>query len=336
MKLVMTLLVRDEADIVGEQIAYHLNAGVDFVVVTDHRSTDGTTEILESYAREGRLELIREESPRIRQSDWVTRMARRAATEHQADWVINTDADEFWWPREGSLKQMLAAIPPELGVVRAVTRPFVPRPGEGWFAERLTVRLALAAPLNDPATPFRHVAKVAHRADPGVVVHQGNHDVSGAPLVRLRDWSPLELLHFPLRSREQIARKHETTWRAWQENLRGDLARARAVSDEGRPDAFYDRVVVDDEAVRRGLEEGSLVVDTRLCEVLRELRVHAGVGSPVEVTPTALADEVARAVDSVCLLEAQSVRLHRRLDELAGRVDRIERRRVLGYFSARS
>ena len=53
MKLVMTLLVRDEADIVDAQIAYHLHAGVDFVVATDNRSVDATTEILERYARDG-------------------------------------------------------------------------------------------------------------------------------------------------------------------------------------------------------------------------------------------------------------------------------------------
>ncbi len=58
MKLVQTLLVRDEADIVDTQIAYHLNAGVDFVIATDHESRDGTTEILESYARDGHLRRI--------------------------------------------------------------------------------------------------------------------------------------------------------------------------------------------------------------------------------------------------------------------------------------
>jgi hypothetical protein len=47
-KLVQTLVVRDESDIVGAQIDYHLNAGVDFVLATDHDSSDGTTEILES------------------------------------------------------------------------------------------------------------------------------------------------------------------------------------------------------------------------------------------------------------------------------------------------
>ena len=43
MKLVQTLVVRDEADVVDAQISYHLNAGVDFVLATDHDSQDGTT-----------------------------------------------------------------------------------------------------------------------------------------------------------------------------------------------------------------------------------------------------------------------------------------------------
>ena len=53
MTLVMTLLARDEADVIESWLSFHLNAGADFVVATDNRSEDGTTEILERYAREG-------------------------------------------------------------------------------------------------------------------------------------------------------------------------------------------------------------------------------------------------------------------------------------------
>ena len=53
MTLVMTLLARDEIDVVDSWLEFHLNAGVDMVIATDNLSQDGTTEVLEAYARSG-------------------------------------------------------------------------------------------------------------------------------------------------------------------------------------------------------------------------------------------------------------------------------------------
>jgi hypothetical protein len=319
-KLAMTLLVRDEADVVDAHISFHLSAGVDIVIVTDHRSDDGTTEILRSHEREGRVRLLVERAQRIRQSEWVTHMARLAASEHGADWVINSDADEFWWPAAGSLKDALAAVPDEYAVVRALQRPFVPRPDDGsHFAERMIYRLSVAAPINDPSTPYRPVVKAAHRADPHVVVGQGNHSVSGLAPARLDAWSLIELFHLPLRSREQSARKHRNTWTAWQENLRGDLAFARTATELGRPEAFYDRSAVGDEALQRGLGDGTLVEDTRLRDALRTLR-----GSPMAqaapFAPSPSHERTAFASEASCFAEAELVRLQRRADVLAARI----------------
>src|SRR5262245_47592910 len=86
-KLVMALRTRGQAELVDAEISFHLNAGVDFVIATDHRSEDGTLEILEAYEREGCLRLIRETGEQVRGSDWRTRMAQLAALEHGADWV---------------------------------------------------------------------------------------------------------------------------------------------------------------------------------------------------------------------------------------------------------
>ena len=97
------------------------------------------------------LHLIREPGDDLRQSEWVTRMARLAATEFGADWVLNTDADEFWWPRGASLKELLAADSRHASAsLRGAWRNFVPRPDDDrFFAERMTVRLCA------PSVPSR-------------------------------------------------------------------------------------------------------------------------------------------------------------------------------------
>lgn len=60
MKLIMTLLVRDEEDILAHNIEYHLGNGVDFVIATDNLSTDRTRDILEEFRRAGQLHYIYE------------------------------------------------------------------------------------------------------------------------------------------------------------------------------------------------------------------------------------------------------------------------------------
>jgi hypothetical protein len=319
-RVVQTLVVRDEADIVDAQITYHLKAGVDFVLATDHDSRDGTAEILASYEREGHLRLFREKGE-MRDSQWRTQMARLAVTEHGADWVVNTDADEFWMPRRGTLKEMLAAIPETFGVIWALTRHFVPRPiGDPAFAERMTARLSATTPLNDPTSPYRPHAKVAHRGDAGVVVFYGSHDV-GSSFAPLREWYPADVLHFPFRSREQWERKGVR--RARHDKRLGQYVRAQGAAESGQSEDFYGSLVVDDAALERGLKNGSLVVDTRLRERLRSSRATPSGGSSAD----GVEDCLRAGAEAAALRDANLVRAARRLDELSARLGQLERRR---------
>jgi hypothetical protein len=321
MKLVQTLVVRDEADIVDAQIAYHLNAGVDFVLATDHDSHDGTIEILESYVRQGHLRLFREQGE-MRESAWRTRMARLAATEYGADWIINTDADEFWMPRRGTLKESLQAVPDAFGVVWALTRHFVPRPGGEGFADRMTVRLSAAAPLNDPTSPYRPHAKAAHRADADIVVLFGSHDVVSTKLGPFRGWYPVDVLHFPFRSPEQYERKGVR--RARGDKPLGQYVKAFEASEKGRVDELFRHLIVDDAALEAGRESGSLVVDTRLRDVTRTLRSRSS--ESVAAIPGSVAEEARAAAEADALFEANLVRTYRRLDLLRARLSAVEDR----------
>ena len=334
-RIVMTLLARNEADVVDAQIAFHLSAGVDLIVATDNRSEDGTLEILERWERTGRVHLIREPSDDMRQAEWVTSMARFAATELEADWVINSDADEFWWPRGGTLKEVFETIPVRFGAVRGCWRHFVPRPeGEADFAERMTVRLCEPAFPGDKRTIFHAHQKVAHRARADVEIEVGNHNAYGTGLEPFRAWHPIEVLHFSIRSAAQLKSKSRGGWsRRPDDNPPLHLIRMTVAQAAGELDAFYASHVVDDDALERGLAEGGLAIDTRLRDALRLLRGPGGsfdipcVGAPSRlVFPMPdVAESGAYAAEASSLVEVDGiVRSEARIAALERRLDSVE------------
>jgi hypothetical protein len=309
-KLVQTLLVRDEIDVIDAQLAYHLNAGVDFVVATDHDSRDGTREVLERYARDGYLRLISADGP-LRDGPWRTRMARLAATEYGADWVINTDADEFWMPRDGTLKETFASVPESFGVVHGLTCHFVPRPDDGnSFSERMVVRAVPPAAIHDPTSPYRPHLKAAHRGDPGVTISFGSHSVYGGLLRGLHHWHPADVLHFPFRSLVQWENKGSR--RARGDKPLGQYVAALQAKEGGRSKHRFASLVVDDRTLEAGLAAGSLVTDTRLRDARR--------ASDAQRCPSAALTELDSLTAAAAVRDADIVRLRRRLDLSAVRV----------------
>lgn len=335
----MTLRTRDNEDIVGAQLAFHLNAGVDFVIATDHLSADGTRDILREHERAGHLRLICKDVEQYVPGQWVDDMARLAATEHGADWVIHADVDEFWWPRGGNLNDVLGAIPAPFGAVFGVWRHFAPRPEDGsYFAERMTLRLTARGPWMSPEHPFTLNVNVAHRADPNVRIRPGNHDVDVGPKV-LRGWFPIEVLHFPLRTLEQAAAKYEKWSRTGPVNHGPHVDAAVAYLRAGAFDEHYSRYVIPDDAVDAGLRDGLFTVDVRLRDALRRLAgdpAHPLPGgyrfpsgrpgaSPLQFPPLDIESAVALA-DDVDVLPDPGRRMERRVEELEQRIARHEKR----------
>ncbi len=272
MKLVMTLLVRDEQDIIAQHLDFHLAQGVDEVIVTDNGSEDATLEILRGYESRGVVRVIHEPSDDYSQGKWVTRMARMAASEHGADWVINSDADEFWWPRSGTLASTFAGLSDGVGVVVARRTNFVPQPEDDQpFWERMTVRERESLnPVGKPLPP-----KLAHRAHPEITVVQGNHRVQGPDLGERLDDGTVEILHFPMRSYAQFENKIVKGGQAYArnrelpENVGRTWRRLYEVWQRGELPQHYAEIVVSDPASE------DLVSDTRLRDYLRELRLGA-------------------------------------------------------------
>lgn len=299
MKLIMTLLVRNEEDIIECNIDYHLSRGVDYIIATDNLSVDATPAILERYAAKGRLHLLRETADDYAQHRWVTRMARMAAIDFHADWVINNDADEFWWPEaDADLKTCLARVQPEVQALSAprFNFPVLIAPesvGAGAasfgaagrsaaFHAHQTVRDTASVNLMGHPLP----PKVCHRANPEMEVMQGNHGVrlDGKRVRAAR--GPLSIFHFPLRRYEQFENKIRLGGAAYGRNnvLPMQAGSAwRALYREwqaGRLPAHFKSQTPSAEALAQGLATGRYVGDRRLTDYVQALRPAAAGSSP--------------------------------------------------------
>lgn len=330
----MVLVVRDDADVVDAQIAFHLNAGVDFVIATDHSSTDGTADILDSYARDGYVRRLSEEGD-ARDTDWRAKMARLAVSEHGADWVIDSDADEFWMPRAESIKDILVAMPPRYGIVQSLVRVFLPRPDHGEsFVDRMIVRRPVSSMRDDESKGRLDWAlRPIHRADPNMVVSR-DRDVVLDGRVPLRAWYPVEVLRFPLRSLEQAERRAQQRSgpSETRSRIEEELFAANALG------ARWTELVVDDDELDRRVGDGSLVVDERLRDALGNLEQAAseaarryalpehGSGGHLSLRSSSVVEDVAYAGECAALREVDFEPLQDRISELERRITGLESR----------
>jgi len=108
-QLVMSILCRNEVDIIEANIKTHSSLGVDGFVVMDNGSTDGTREKLAELSQQYNIHIIDQASQTYQQAKWMKQLAFYARDKMNARWVISNDADEFWIPEEGDLKGYLLA-----------------------------------------------------------------------------------------------------------------------------------------------------------------------------------------------------------------------------------
>jgi len=116
------MIVRDEADVLPLNIAYHRSKGVDDFWIVDNGSTDGTVELLSTLARTRPWLHWRSDPGPFRQSEFVTGLAHEA---HRggAEWIIPIDADEFWWTANPPFADALDR--PDVGALECELTNFV-------------------------------------------------------------------------------------------------------------------------------------------------------------------------------------------------------------------
>lgn len=187
-KIVATILARNEADIIGPMIEHHLSQGVWKIILTDNASSDDTRQIAARYPEV--IEIIDEADNTHNQSAWVTRMARLAC-KLNPDWIVHLDADEFWCG--------LQSLRDSIGDSVASECMYLHPPAANKFD---LFEMRHYVDFDRVAIPQE--LKVAHRPDPEIEIIHGNHGIIGraVPTTR-RIWRH----HYPIRSAKQWQRK---------------------------------------------------------------------------------------------------------------------------------
>jgi hypothetical protein len=209
-------MARNEADVIEAFIRHNLTV-LDGLAIVDHGSTDATPAILAALSAEGlplRIEVNTELE--FRQSEVVTRLARRIFATTDADFIFLLDADEFLKvPSRARLEAALASLPPGVHAIQE-WHTYVPD-----FSRELdpTALLRSARRVRHLGPRFKAVVSRDFLESPTLIA-EGNHLVvrrigaENYPKIRHARLTVDEsaVAHIPIRSAAQFGAKIAIGW----------------------------------------------------------------------------------------------------------------------------
>ncbi len=216
-KLVMTLVCRDEIDLIERNIRFHLAMGVDGIIVTDHRSTDGTRELLGELKQQGLvLDVIHQDCKEHLRSAFVLEMIDLAKSKYEADWIINADVDEFYYAESLNLKSDISKFASVANVLKVYSNFVSPDGREDFLSCVYFCKRGLTdydydfygIEKNDITDYWEANAcpKSIHNTKDFVSLSDGNHFVKMAKHAEAEP-SNITLYHYHTRNYESLERK---------------------------------------------------------------------------------------------------------------------------------
>lgn len=207
-------MVRNEADVIEAFVRYHATI-LDRIIVVDHKSTDGTSDILRTLKEEGLPLDVRQFNgfPQA-QSEVLSALLQELQEDQSVDWIVPLDGDEFLVERDGDVRSAFKELPHDcLTEVSWITH--VPTPDDDPADRNILTRMrhCRTPELSQPKV----IVPRGLLPDFPVFLAQGNHFLRSADGSRLSDFPTsksdrLALAHYPVRSEKQLRKKVLEGW----------------------------------------------------------------------------------------------------------------------------
>ena len=293
------MMVRNERDILPVNLRYHLDSGIDHILVADNGSTDGTTAILEEFAATNRVHVFARPGPSTRPTPRPSSLARRSCAVRDgycqsmrtSSGTSRTDVFATSW-------RML----PTQGRSRSQVVNFVQRREQEALDVRglLTMTRRVPAPVGASGeaadlvesgriafVEIRYPPKYVSRACIALQIGQGNHEVSGTD-GPVRQSGAIVCLHAPLRARDALAIGKVEQGRRVEEinhylQQAWHVRRWRRLADEGAIDAEWAANSYREDSLDVYGQQHPLAIDTTLRDVVApwiEAAAEQNVGRP--------------------------------------------------------
>jgi hypothetical protein len=275
----MTILVKNEMDIIEKNIRYHAKKGVESFVVMDNNSTDGTREVLENLKKEFEITII-DEKGTYSQAKWMTRLTHIARKKYNPSWLIPNDADEFWWSEDTLKKALKKAKKAVLTVDRF---NFLLYEGlNSWQESEIRVENPIFYRKNTQLSQ-ENISIVLTKISPKVIIKPfgllwirgGNH--KALHLMDFRDYfrhydkikrfEEIKVFHYPIRSFEQFKKNIENRKKLLSKGAKMGPHYRRWVKllDEGKlEEEFYNNLVFKQNEIEVLKKFGVVIEDKRM------------------------------------------------------------------------
>jgi glycosyltransferase involved in cell wall biosynthesis len=218
--IALITMIKDEDDVIYDNLVWHFCIGFRKFVIIDNNSTDNTRLLVEKFKKQvaSNANVVIIDDPIIEyiQSQKTTgAMLFAHSIWPKVDWIFPVDADEFWYPNI-ELRSILNKVPSDIDVILTLQYDHVPiESGEnmsysGNFYKDIPYRMKYF---------YGGLGKVALRPDMDIIIEQGNH-LASSRTRNLKYYAGntlgLDMRHFQMRSPHQTEKKY---WNGSKANL---------------------------------------------------------------------------------------------------------------------